>query len=212
MSKKLSTALTDEQILKLEPNEIILKYQNMIHKVIKRKFPSESFLVSHGLEYDDLVQFGNLGILQAVEKFDSSIECSLDTYIYRNIYWKIYEEQARNSKIAVNKNINNTIDVVSADVPIDDNGNTLVSLITDDSVEEQEAALINQIELFLKQNGAEEKYCKIIRMRIKGYSYKEIAEVLKVSPQAAQKYFTSNKKNILLNRKLQKFLRKEGQK
>lgn len=54
-------------------NELIMQHQNLVHKIAQK-------WVRHNLPFNDLVQEGNLGLLEAANRFDPSRGVHFNTY------------------------------------------------------------------------------------------------------------------------------------
>lgn len=69
---------TDEKIKTLITNKIVEDNINLVHLVISDKFRDL-------FEYEDLFQYGSIGLIKAVEKFDVEKGVKFSTYSYRII-------------------------------------------------------------------------------------------------------------------------------
>lgn len=77
------------------PDEIVLEYQNMIYKM------SQKF---YGVEKEDLIQAGFLGLNKAYKKFNPDNGAKFSTYAYGFIYGEMYEAATGNRPIRIRKN------------------------------------------------------------------------------------------------------------
>ncbi|AQS54213.1 RNA polymerase sigma factor FliA [Jeotgalibaca dankookensis] len=81
-------------INKQTPEEEILTYLPLVEKVAKGMT-----IKSHQYEYDDLYQFGVIGLLDAMEKYDASKNVAFESYAYTRIRGAIIDEVRRTSPV-----------------------------------------------------------------------------------------------------------------
>jgi len=77
------------------PKEIILTSENLIKSLSKRFY---------GVEKEDLIQAGFLGLTKAYRSFDPNLGTKFSTYAYGFIYGEMYEAATGNRPIKVRKN------------------------------------------------------------------------------------------------------------
>lgn len=77
------------------PNEVIMENEKMIYKM------SQGF---YGVEREDLIQAGFLGLTKAYKKYDPNAGTKFSTYAYGFIYGEMYEAATGNRPIRVRKN------------------------------------------------------------------------------------------------------------
>ena len=77
------------------PSEIILENQNMIYKM------STQF---YGVDREDLIQAGFLGLTKAYKKFNPNMGTKFSTYAYGFIHGEMYETAMGNRPIRLRKN------------------------------------------------------------------------------------------------------------
>ena len=84
---------TDKQAEKLYS-----EYEDLIVPTIYRQFPlHKEFIAVHGLEMDDLIQYGRIGLYRACKNFDDSKGKSMRSHAIDNIIWKINDELTKDS-------------------------------------------------------------------------------------------------------------------
>ncbi len=77
------------------PDEIVLEYQNMIYKMASKFY---------GVEKEDLIQAGFLGLNKAYKGFKKDNGAKFSTYAYGFIYGEMYEAATGNRPIRIRKN------------------------------------------------------------------------------------------------------------
>ncbi len=77
------------------PSEVIMENERLIYKM------AQSF---YGVEREDLIQAGFLGLTKAYRNFDSNAGTKFSTYAYGFIYGEMYEAATGNRPIRVRKN------------------------------------------------------------------------------------------------------------
>ncbi len=77
------------------PSEVILENEKMIYKM------SSQF---YGVEKEDLIQAGFLGLTKAYKNFDPTVGTKFSTYAYGFIYGEMYEAATGNRPVRVRKN------------------------------------------------------------------------------------------------------------
>jgi len=79
-------------------DEVIIKMNNLVYS-IARKFTSDKTML------EDLYQQGVIGIINAFNNFDSSVDIKFSSYARMYIYGEIYNYYNCNKSIRLNKNI-----------------------------------------------------------------------------------------------------------
>lgn len=77
------------------PSELILENENLIYSMSKQFY---------GVEREDLIQAGFLGLTKAYKKYDPNTGTKFSTYAYGFIYGEMYEAATGNRPIHVRKN------------------------------------------------------------------------------------------------------------
>ena len=71
-------------------------------KYIASKYYTDNF----GIDFDDLVSYGNMGLIDAANKYDETRNCKFSTYASLKIRSYIIDEIRRNSPISRNSMAN----------------------------------------------------------------------------------------------------------
>lgn len=77
------------------PEEVTFENENLIYKM------AQSF---YGVDREDLIQAGYLGLTKAYKKYDANREVKFSTFAYGYIYGEMYEAATGNRPIRVRKN------------------------------------------------------------------------------------------------------------
>lgn len=70
----------------------------LVHNIAKR-------FVDRGLEYDDLLQIGSLGLIKAIQDFDLSYEVRFSTFAVPKIMGEIKQHLRKNSSLKVSRSL-----------------------------------------------------------------------------------------------------------
>ena len=142
------------------------QYQPLAYKIANR---FRSLARSRGIEYDDLLQTANLGLLEAIERYDETQKVKPLTYFYRYVYWRVHGEIFSNRERRRFKAGDPV--VVYTDNPLQA------------SVEGPERSIEQAEEINLVLGGFSDKDQRIIREYGEGYKPTEIAERVGCSRQ-----------------------------
>lgn len=168
-------SLSDTELVKLAKNsdegafrELVLRYLYLIRSVA-------SNYKNSGLESDDLVQEGLLGLLSAVKGYDES----------KGVAFKSYAAVCVKSKVvsAVRTALSDKNKILNDSVFLDDEAG-----LSANQLSEPEAVIISQeaaenLQTTIKQNLTEfEK--KVLSLYLLGYSYSEISAKLCINEKA----------------------------
>lgn len=184
--------------LKEEQQELFDKHSYLIPVTINRQFRNSLFHELHGLTIDNLQQSGRLGLLKACKTYDSSKGTKFRTFAIKNIIWKINLESRRESLGNNGSEDFDLVDRTSLDRELP-NGDD-VSVTLHDVVESHETGYKNvELEDTLKAMtfAVPSEVVDIVRMRIDGYTYKEIGKTLEVTHQAVRQRLARYKTEII---------------
>lgn len=181
--------LTKEQQQLFDENEIL------VYSTIKRRFANPLFHNTHGLSYDEIEQFGLMGLAKACKEFDSSRKVAFRSFVISNIVWSINLLSRQNSLHVINYQSFDLLDKTSLDKNLraDDaeESSTLLHILRSkergyDEVEYED--LLNYVLESLPAG-----LSRVVELREKGMTYKEIGDELGVSHQAVRQRFMNNK-------------------
>lgn len=169
--------LNDSELLYLirENNEgasnlLINKYENSI-KILASSYLKEN--KKYGIEYNDLMQEGYLGLLEAIDKFNEDKNFKFITYSNKCIKNKY--NRLINIKNNTKNKVMNNYEELDLNLILSDNNKMI-------DIEIMNRMLLNDI-ISNKNKLLTEKESKIIKYKIKGYKNQEIALFLNKSKQ-----------------------------
>lgn len=144
-------------------------------------------------EIMDLIQYGNIGLLKAIEKFDISKGAKLSTYA---TYW---------ISAAISTVLNKeTVDTVSSNESIgeDESNLTLEDTLPDEKLNTQKEAeekIENPLKDLFDKKGLTEKEQIALIDRNAGYNYAEISEKLNITEENAKQLIAKARKKITIS-------------
>jgi RNA polymerase sigma factor (sigma-70 family) len=183
------------QISNRDADELYYKHEGLVKKSLERGFPNHhSFAKIHGLDKDDLLQLGKIGLFKATKGYDSSKGASFETYARKIILYTIMTEA---KKYSVNNKDNRTYDLVdktSMEYPIASTDGDVVDL--HDVVEAKDDAF-DEIELDMMLQKVSGKVSanivEAVKMRCYLYTFEEIGLALGMSSQGVQQMLKKNR-------------------
>ncbi|MFS0643849.1 sigma-70 family RNA polymerase sigma factor [Siminovitchia sp. 179-K 8D1 HS] len=198
MKKFNAEAFKNTELEGLTEDEIIEKYFHYIPATINRRFPNnEKFLEFHGLELDDLIQFGRIALMKAIRTFDPN-KSNFKTYAINYIYWDINIETNKNSLYSKTNNSFELAEICSLNREFqnenEEGGIELTDLIAcerDHIKEKEEDLLIQSLKNYLPK-----KIYDIIELRVQGYTLQEIGEKYGVTRQYIHSIIKSHENRI----------------
>lgn len=181
-----------------QAEELYFEYEKYIEQTIQRQFPlHQSFTAAHGLSKDDLIQYGKIGLYRACKTFDEKKGTSMRNYAIQNIIWMINDELPKDSLNNIDNKSLILMDKNSLDLPVSsENGE---ELCLHDVVGKKEAGYVEiEAEDILDSlgNRLPEQLFKVVEMRYKGHTYKEIGNELGVTAQYCSALLNKNKSNV----------------
>lgn len=85
---------------------LLVQYNELVHKIVHKiqaKYPHCE--QTHGFTYEDLVQFGKMGLLRAAERFDPAMGYQFMTLAYPNVDGYIRRQLREGHMVKVSRNI-----------------------------------------------------------------------------------------------------------
>jgi RNA polymerase sigma factor (sigma-70 family) len=178
-----------------DANELYYKHEGLVKKSLNRGFPNHhSFAKIHGLDKDDLLQLGKIGLFKATKGYDSSKGASFETYARKIILYTIMTEA---KKYSVNNKDNRTYDLVdktSMEYPIASTDGDVVDL--HDVVEAKNDTFDEiELEMMLKKVSGKvsSNVIEAFKMRYNLHTFDEIGLALGMSAQSAQQMLKKNR-------------------
>lgn len=167
-------------------NLLIERYRHLVSITINKKYNAENFRNLHGIEFDELEQFGLIGLSKAIEQFEQGKNKNFQTFAISHIAYSI-------SNMTKKYSINSTgysydlQNKVSLDLPVDNIYGQKVRDEVDNKIsktgysyEDLENKIL--VEEMLKK--LPPHVGEIIQMRLGGMTLQEIANVRGVTHQS----------------------------
>lgn len=191
--------------------DIFLSNRKLVKTTISRKFPSnQAFCKAHMLDLDDLIQLGNIGLLNAIRTFDKS-KSSFRSHAINRIVWSISTSSKVDSLRSKNTQTTEIANVVSVEDKVSEDLNItfLDTLESKESTsEDAEDKLLQQsVIAFLKADKeVDDELLYILIAKTNGMSTKEIAQHFGTHPNTIGQRLRTQRTMRVKNR-LMKFLK-----
>ena len=170
---------SDEQI-----EAMYYEHEKYILPTIYKKFPNyKTFSETHGLELDDLIQYGRIGLYKACKTFDSKKGLNMRSYVIQHIVWTIMTEVKKNSLNNVSNKSLHLLEKISLEQEFTIDGEAVFLHEAIGAVDEgyKEIEYTSMVELL--KGRVPDKFLIALEMRKNGYTHSEIGEKLGVTPQ-----------------------------
>jgi RNA polymerase sigma factor (sigma-70 family) len=200
----------------LTEEEIFLSNRRLVKATIKRKFSNHlAFCKTHMIEPDDLIQLGDMGLLNAIRTFNPNEKSSFRTHAINCISWNISAYARKYSLRTINTQSYELANVVSVETPIGGGAEGLEESIILDILESTDSTsdvaednvLGHSIIEFLKADkDVDEDLLYILIARTNGETMKSIAEHFGIHPNTLGERLTTQKATRVKKRLL-KFLK-----
>lgn len=181
-----------------EQNKLFEENQNLVYATVHRRFSDPRFHQAHGLEKEDLFQYGLIGLYKACKDFNTSKGARFSSYAINRIVWKIQDEARKDSLNNINNQSFDLSDEVSTEVKLyetDFGEVTLLDILECKRNDIREAEVESIIEHLDKTVG--KGITDMVKLRLKGYTYKEVGEELGMTHQGVRQRLMSNKDKIV---------------
>lgn len=186
---------------KQEVEELYLLHEYLVKNTLYKSFSNHhKFAKMHGLEEDDLLQLGKLGLLKAAETYSSSKNTQFQSYAISMIKYYIVREAKKCSLRSRTKATFEIVNSVSIETPV--TGNEGEEVCLHDTLRDNSDAYMDadmRISLEGLKKVLPERIVKVIQMRMQGYTQKEIGKEIGVSSQYIGSIIEKNKE-IIYNR------------
>lgn len=196
-------------------DEIFLLNQRLVVATIKRQFPNRSaFCVAHMIEYDDLVQMGNIGLLNAIRTYKNNGESQFNSYAINHIGWEIITQSKSESLRNKNTQTFELVDMISADKEQNTEGDNESSTTVLDTIQAKEETseigeeniLQHQVIEFLKNDkDINDELFEIIVSRINGEPMEVMAKKLGIHRNSLGERLQT-KKALRVKKRLKHFI------
>lgn len=186
----MTLELSEEQHKEFEENkELVMKVVNSNYGV--------SFRQTHLLSFDELLQFGYIGLIKGIKNFKEDTAMKYNTFLIQNIHWEIRKGARKYSLRKVNKRDataeeQQALQVGSLDVVIGE-GEDSLPIVETLVAEENEAYYIDYKGLAK----IDERLPQIIELRLNDHELKEIGNKVGVSESTISRILSRNREAIL---------------
>lgn len=177
--------------------ELYLKYEHLVPATLNKRFTNHhQFAKIHGLDVEDLLQIGRMGLLLAAQNYDASKGSQFQTYAINHICYSITDKAREYSLHSKNRKTYEIVSSVSIETPVA-NGEEDCSLHeTLESISED----YNDADMRVAMEGLEdvlpERVMEIVRLRMADYTFKEIGKEFGISVQRVRQLLENNKDKI----------------
>lgn len=181
-----------------QAEELYFECEKYIEQTIQRQFPNrKSFTATHGLDEDDLIQYGRIGLYRACKSFDSSKGKSMRNYAIQSIIWMINDELTKDSLNNIDNKSLILLDKNSLDLIVSsDNGEelSLNDVIGELDSGYNDVEVENLIESI--RGTVSDRLIDIVKLKYDGYTFVEIGKAIGVSSQACEQLLKKNKSKL----------------
>jgi len=179
-----------------EANELYMKYEHYVPVTLKRAFPEyKSFAKTHGLDKEDLLQLGKIGLFKAAKEYDSNRKASFSTYAIKMIKYNIIVESKKYSLNNKHNRTNELIEKTSMEFPLATTDGDVVDL---HDVVESKNDTFDEVELEMMlskvSDALSEDVAEAVKMRYQGYTFVEIGDSLGLTKQRVQRLLKDNRR------------------
>lgn len=179
--------------------ELYRQNEHLVHATLKRQYPNyHDFAKSHGLDVDDLLQLGKIGLHKATLDYNPSMGTSFRTYAVNKISYALMTEP----KLYSTRNENNRTYKLSGESSID----ALISIDCGDPISlsdmlEEKVDFIQDAEFNVILDNIANKIspnlATAVKMKYENYTLKQIGEKLNMSSQAVNQMLKFNKQKLM---------------
>lgn len=184
------------QISDNEANELYMKHENLVRETLQWQLPNhQSFAKLHGLDKEDLLQLGRIGLFKATKVYDSSKGASFKTYAKKKILFTIITEAKKYSLNNIHDRTYDLVDKTSMECPVATTDGDVVDL--HDIVESKNDTFDEvELEMMLSKvsDALSEDVAEAVKMRYQGYTFEEIGDSLGLTKQRVQKLLKDNRR------------------
>lgn len=179
-----------------DAEKLYYKNEHYVSLTLERAFPNrKAFMKAHGLDTEDLLQLGKIGLFKAALDYDSTKGASFRTYAIKMIKFTILTESKKYSLNNKHNRTNELADKVFMEHPLASTDGEVVDL---HDVVESKSDAFDEIELDMMlskvSDVVSEDVAEAVKMRYRGFTFKEIGDNLGLTPQRIQRLLKDNRK------------------
>jgi RNA polymerase sigma factor (sigma-70 family) len=183
----------------MDAEQLCQEYDYLVSITLHKMYGDpRKYAISKNLEYDDLMQFGRIGLFEATQTYPEKQLGTFRNFAIRNIRWyvrrSVIHDQSRaslyKSTTKPYTEINRVIPLLSMSHTLDEESDTtFYDVMSCDNINQfpqdnlTETTVLSEVEFenMLRRLSVKEKEIAIMRMN--GFSYQDIANVLNVTRQ-----------------------------
>lgn len=193
-------------------DELVASNQGIIHKIANKYYG-----INKKLEFEDLTQAGNVGLMKAVNRYDPNLENAAKFITYAVFWIDRYiniEVNGRSSRDVENAKLNNSCTSLNQFIG-DDNDTELIEMIESDSdditlIEDRmyyDEMRSNLEAAMMKSNSLEEREVLKFKYGWNGnpMTLKEISDIITISEEKTRQCYTRALRRLRNNMDLRKY-------
>ena len=172
------------------------KHKELVMKVVNSNY-GVGFRQTHLLSFDELLQFGYIGLIKGIKNFKEDTAMKYNTFLIQNIHWEIRKGARKYSLRKANKRDTTAeeqqaLQVGSLDVVVGEGEDSLpiVETLAADETETYHIDYKGLAEI-------DKRLPQIIELRLNDYELKEIGNEVGVSESTVSRLLSRNREAIL---------------
>lgn len=178
-----------------DANELYYKHEHYVPITLERSFPDyKAFSRIHGLDKEDLLQLGKIGLYKAAQDYDATSNASFRTYAIKTIRCTIMRDAKKYSLNNVGNRSFELADKTSMEYPLATADGEVVDL---HDVVEAKNDTFDEIELEMMLKKVSSKVSanviEAFKMRYNLHTFDEIGLALGMSAQSVQQMLKKNR-------------------
>lgn len=167
--------------------EIMEKYKNLVYKMAKKVYINKKHLMDKDMDFEDLVQFGYIGLLDAYRSYKEDGGANFTTYAYTCIPNRIIRDAFRQKRIKAMIALDSGISL-DAQISNDDDNDTFSNLIAGEDDFEIENTVYEDIRIKLFNRLSSRERNLLTLYNLEGKTHNELSDMFKVSQAMISKW------------------------
>lgn len=155
--------------------EIMEKYKNLVYKMAKKVYINKKHLMDKDMDFEDLVQFGYIGLLDAYRSYKEDGGANFTTYAYTCIPNRIIRDAFRPKRIKAMVALDSGISL-DAQISNDDDNDTFSNILASEDDFEIENTVYEDIRIKLFNRLPSDERNLLVWYNIYGLTYDDISK------------------------------------
>lgn len=155
--------------------EIMEKYKNLVYKMAKKVYINKKHLMDKDMDFEDLVQFGYIGLLDAYRSYKEDGGANFTTYAYTCIPNRIIRDAFRQKRIKAMIALDSGISL-DAQISNDDDNDTFSNILASEDDFEIENTVYEDIRIKLFNRLPSDERNLLVWYNIYGLTYDDISK------------------------------------